>query len=57
MSIADGVQFLVQSGPLVRPIRQGTCPFFERLAGSGDYAGRATERGLVFDREIGATKQ
>jgi hypothetical protein len=25
--------------------------------GSGHYAGRATERGLVFDREIGATKQ
>jgi hypothetical protein len=27
------------------------------FAGSGDYAWRATERGFVFDREIGATKQ
>jgi hypothetical protein len=57
MTIADRVQFQVQSAFwCVRYARVHT-PFLSRLAEFGDYAGQATERGFVLDREIGATKQ
>jgi hypothetical protein len=56
MTVADRVQFRAQS--TVGASDMSPCiPFLSRLTGSGDYAGRVTERGLVFDREIGATKQ
>jgi hypothetical protein len=56
MTVADRVQFRAQSA--FGASDMSPCiPFLSRLTGSGDYAGRATERRFAFDREIGATKQ